>query len=139
MPALVAGPGPVGDLLPAVPGGAEDGVGPLVAPGLHVVVGVAPGVGGQRRARLDGQGVGAHVRRREVEAEDVVEGAGPVVVALGRRAEDEVEVPGREAGLGHGGRDRLGGPGHAAPAETGEHVRVGRLHPEGEPRHPGPP
>ena len=44
VPALVAGAGPVGDLLPAVAGGLEHGVGPLVAPGQRVLVGVAPRV-----------------------------------------------------------------------------------------------
>ena len=39
--ALVARARPVGDLVPGQPGGLEDLVGHLVAPGLHVVVGVA--------------------------------------------------------------------------------------------------
>ena len=120
------------------PAALEHGVGPFVAPGQRVLVGVAPSVPGQWRARLDGQGVGAHVRRRVVEPEDVVEAADPVVVALGRRAEHEVEVPGGEAGLGHGGRDRLGGPGHAPPPQTDQHDVVGRLQSEGEARHTGP-
>ena len=46
VPAPVPGPGPVGDLLPAVPGPGEDLVGQLVAAGQRVVVGMAVGRAG---------------------------------------------------------------------------------------------
>ena len=138
MPALVAGPGPVGDLLPAIAGGGEDRVGPLVAPGLRVLVGMARRVRGQWRAGLDGEAVGAEVRRRVREREHLFERGGPVGVALRGGAEDEIEVPGGEPGCRHGGRDGLGGARHVAPAEAGQHVVLRRLQPEGDSGHPGP-
>ena len=63
--ALVAGPGPVGDLVARQAGAGEQLVGQQVLVGLVVVVGMAGRVERQRRAGLDGEGVGAHVRRLE--------------------------------------------------------------------------
>ena len=53
-------------------------------------------------------------------------------------AEDQVEVPGGEAGGRHRGGDRLGGVRHAPAAEAGQDVRVRRLQAEGDPGHAGP-
>ncbi len=78
------------------------------------------------------------MRRRDVEGEDVVERGVPVVVALAGAAEDEVEVPGGEAGRGaRRPRSASAASGHVAPPEAGQHVGVGRLQSEGDPRHPG--
>ena len=52
VPALVARPRPVGDLVPGEPGRLEGLVGELVAPRLDVVVGMALRVAPKRRARL---------------------------------------------------------------------------------------
>ena len=139
VPALVPGQGPVGDLLPPVAGRAEHRVGHLVPAGLDVVVGVAGRVGGQRGARLDGQRVGADVGRRGVEGQHVGEALRPVGVGLAGPPEDEVDVPRVEAGLGH----RRGGVRHrdraVATAQSGQHVGHRRLHPQGDPGHPGRP
>ena len=81
----------------------------LVAVGLDVVVGMAVRVGGQRRARLDGQRVGADVRRRGLEGEHVARGVRcPVGVGLAGAAEDQVQVPEAKPAAATG-RGRLGG------------------------------
>ena len=109
----------------------------LVAPGLDVIVGMARRVRRQRRAGLDRQSVGAQVRRRVLQRQHVVERGGPVAVALGGSAEDEVEVPGGEPGRVDGGGNGLGGVGHVAPAEAGQHVGPGGLQAEGDAGHAG--
>src|SRR5207248_3904802 len=67
--ALAPRSGPVGDLVPGAAGGAEGGVGRPVPGRLVVVVGGGDLTGGdppgQRRAGLDGEGVGADVGRIE--------------------------------------------------------------------------
>ena len=137
--ALVAGPGPIRDLVPRQPGRAEDSVGGQVLAGLVVVVGMASRIGGERRAGLDGEGVRADVRRWRVQREDGVERAPPVVGRLAGGAEDEVDVVGREPGAGGQG-DR---PAHVVdrvpPPERLEHGRHHRLHAEGQTGHAGRP
>ena len=59
VPALVARRGPVRDLVPGQPGGAEFLVDEGVASRLDVVVGVAARIPAERRPGLDGEGVGA--------------------------------------------------------------------------------
>ena len=137
--APVSWSGPVGDLLPPVAGPGEDPVGRLVPSGLHVVVGVSVGVPAERGPRLDGERVGAHVRRRVVETEHVGQAPLPVLVPLAGPAQDQVHVPRRQAGPGHRG----GGVGHlgraVAPPESHQHVVDGGLHPErdaGDPARP---
>src|SRR5205085_8014570 len=88
--ALVAGPGPVGDLVALEPGGGEGGLGRQVLGRLVVVVGVPAAVGGQWRARLHGEGVGAEVGR--LEGEGAFERRRPVERRLAGGAVDQVEV-----------------------------------------------
>ena len=115
--ALVAGPGPVGDLLPGVAGGGEDRLGVLVAPGLRVVVGMAGRVAGERRAGLDRQPVGADVRRR------VRRGRGRARAWRPSRRRSRAAAPKMRSrfqvanpAVVHRGGDRLGGVGHVAAA-----------------------
>ena len=124
VPAAVAGAGPVRHLVPAGTGGREHLVGQRVP--------VRPGrprrdggrIGGQRRARLHGEGVGAHVARRRFEGEHGLQAVAEVVVGLAGPAEDEVDVDRGEAGRtgqGHGPADRRRGhgAGPARPARGG--------------------
>ena len=140
--ALVAGAGPVRDLVPGEAGGGQAVVGHLVLRGLVVVVGRFPPAGRDRPAergtRLDGQGVRAHVPR--LQRQGGVEGRLPVGDALARRAVDEVEV---EA-LDPGGARPVDGAGHVVgvvrAAQRGEHVRrasTARRTTRGSPRRRG--
>ena len=139
MSALVARQGPVGDLLPPVPGGRQHPVGRLVAAGLHVVVRVPVRGSVERRARLDGERIGADVRRRRRQGEHVGQAALPVFVALPCPAQDQIHVPRVEPGCSHHG----GSTGHmgraVASPQAFEHVTDRRLHAEGDSRHPGCP
>ena len=67
VPALVAGTGPVRDLVVAQPGRGEQLVGELVLRRLPVVVGMPGRVVGEGCAGLHGEAVRAHVRRVELE------------------------------------------------------------------------
>ncbi len=124
VPAPVSRPGPVGDLLPAVPGGREHLLGDRVAAGLCVLVGMEARRARQGRARLDRQRVGAQVRGRRGPGQDLGEAAAPVVVVLACRAEDQVGVPAGEARVDDhlGRRPRLGAA--VTAAEGAEHVRA---------------
>ena len=130
---LVAGPGPVRDLVPAEPGGAERLVDEFVARGLDVVVGVAVRVPAERRRGLDGERVGADVRRRRFEGDEPGQCRDKVVVGLGDRSVDDVDVVGRESDLADqrdGPRDRAGA---MPPSEVHEDAGHERLHPQGDP------
>ena len=133
VPALVAGPRPVGHLVVGEARGGEQVVGELVLLGLDVVVGIPGGVGGERRARLDGEAVGGDVRR--VELEGVFQRRAPLVQRLGGGAVDEIEVERREPDA----PDRLDGANDVVrvvlPTEQVEDPRHHRLHTEADPRH----
>ncbi len=125
VPALATGSGPVRDLVPLVPGAAQDVVGDLVLLGLVVVVGrpapAARDVLAERCARFDGQRVRAHVVG--LEPEDTIEAAAPVVDRLARRAVDQIQVEVLEAG-GAGRPDRASNRSRVVgAAKLGEHVR----------------
>ena len=62
----------------------------------------------------------------------------PVPVALAGTAEDQIEIPGGEAGLAHGIGDPPGRVGHVAAPEAGQRAGLGGLEPEGNPGHAGP-
>ena len=96
MAALVAGPGPVRDLVVRQPGAAEQRRRPArtCRPGRRRRGG-GPGRSASGVPGLDRQAVGAHVRR--LERERVVERAAPVVQRLADAAVDEVEVERRRS------------------------------------------
>ena len=132
--ALAAGPGPVGDLVPVEAGLLEAGGDDLVAVGVDVLVGcgqfAAADLAGHGGAVLDDERVGGDVV--DVRGEDGVEGAADVVVSLGGRAVDHVQVDVVEAGGAGlaGGVD--GAAGGVGAVEDAQHRGRGGLHPEGD-------
>ena len=136
---LVARARPVRDLVPAHAGGVQTVVGQLVLLGLVVVVGRGAFAGGdhlaERRARLHGERVRAHVGGPECERG--VEGGLPVGDALAGRAVDQIQVDALDAGVA-GPADRpLDVRRVVGAAERGEHVRPHRLHAERQAVHAG--
>ncbi len=131
--ALVAGLGPVRDLVPLVARGPEPVGGELVLVGLGVVVGMAGGVGGERGAGLHRQGVGAHVVR--IEGDGRVEGGRPLVEGLAGGAVHEVDVHRQTRGVSRLHRPTDVGRVVLAP-EGGQHGSVHRLDADGDPGDP---
>ena len=122
--ALVTRLGPVGDLVPLVARRPQAVGGQLVLVGLGVVVGVAGRIGGERRAGLDGQGIGADVLR--LEGDRGVERLGPLLQRLPCSPVDEIDVD-RQSGA-EGGLDRhphVGGV--VLSAQRGQHRGIHRL------------
>ena len=128
--ALVAGPGPVGDLVVGQPRRGQRVVHDRVLVSLVVVVRMAGRVGGERGPRLHGEGVGADVGR--LQGQRGGDGVRPRRHTLPGAAVDEVDAERVEAG----GPDRFNGGHHRTglmiATKGGEHGRVHRLHTQGD-------
>ena len=137
--ALVAGAGPVRDLVPGKTGRLEAVVGDLVLQRLVVVVGgdALPRRHrlAERRARFDGQRVRADVGRAQ--RERGIERGLPVGDPLAGGPVDEVEVDPVDAGVAGPAHRALHVRGIVGASERGEHVGAHRLHPERHAVHSG--
>ena len=134
--ALAARTAPVRHLVPLETGVGQTPVEQLVAVGQHVVVGsgdlAAAHPACQRGAVLDHQRVGRHMVHTRVDGR--IDRAPQIVVALPRRAVDQVEVDVPEAR-----RLRLDRGGHRPsrrvhPVQHGQHMPGHRLHAQRDPR-----